>query len=312
MPRAAAFGLVISLTLMTIGEVHADTRPARVRLDMGDSPCIDSASLGALVNRVLGRDAITPGAPDFVIDLSIDHEALRARILLRDIHGRQVGARTLELESGSCADLTRPLPFIIGMLLDLHVSDAVLHVPPETSEPVVAPPSGRLGFALGVGALTGYGTDAMFGASFSSQLQFAPFLLRLDLESAPYAELRWDARGTNLSLLGARLGVGSRLEIGSAAIEIQVHLSGSLLRAEGHGFTENLERWGTIVATGLRVGFTVDLDPSWFLGIDLAGDVRIVRQTFVFMNADGTSSEAFSTAPIGLSTFFRGGVWIDL
>lgn len=312
MVRALWGWLLFALVFWPVGEARADTRPARVRLEMAASPCIDSTALGEQINRVLGRAAISGLEPDYILDVSIEPEAHRARIMLREVAGASVGARTLELESGGCLELLRPLPFIIGMLLDLHASDAILHAPREEPEVSVTEPSAQLGFALGVGALTGYGADAIVGISLSAQLQIAAFLIRLDVEGAPYAEIRFGERGSNLSLLGARLGIGTRLEVGPAAIELDVHFAGVIVRASGHGFTENHERWGPLASAGLRVGFTLNLDPSWFLGIDFSGDARIVRQTFVFMDADGTSTEAFSTAPMGLSTFFRGGAWIDL
>jgi hypothetical protein len=304
-------------------------RPARVRLDADRARCVDPAALARLVDRVVGREVITESDPiDYAIALDVEDPPRRARIVLRDANGGEIGARTLE-SAGACGELLRPLAFVIGMLLDLHERDATLHVP---SDLLPLPPAGggggegrgeerasvpdgaraRLGLAIGGEVLTGWGPGELWAIALSGALSVDAFLLRLDVEVAPYAEIDGQRGSADLSSIGARLGVGGRIELGSAAIELLVELSSAALRARGRGFSENVERWGAVVALGARAGITVELGGPFFLGIDLAADGRLLGQSMRAVRADGSEVEVFSTAPFASTAGIRAGAWIDL
>lgn len=279
----------------------------RYRAELG---CPDEVRLSSEVHAILERDVFAATDVTHRLDVIVTSNPVRAVITLSDADdGEVLGTRILEAE-GTCESALLPLALVAAMLVDLSRDEMVLHVPlqPHRQEAQTV----ELGLSVGGGVQLALGpTPQGVGLISGSLVPWSWLSVYAELLVAPYASVRHDEVGVELTAVAGTLGVCPRLALADAhALEACAELGAGGVWGSGRDLdigATSVVPW-VFAGGAIRARFTIAA--PWFVTLVVRVGGTIVRPAFYYRDEglDITSFlasevDAMAAALLGLRIF---------
>lgn len=298
--------------------------------DDGAEPCIGTIELAAKVEALLGRPVFVSAAK---AEVSVEGRVIKATpsgfsatIAIADARGVSQGRRTIDTPDADCKGLAEPVALAIALMIDPNASlappekvDPPPEKPPEvivrekvvereervyvpTPPPVPAEPPappmvlhGYVGavMALGLAPISGGFTTGITIAPES----FVPLAGSLTLVLPNGKDLGGPTlEVTQFQAAGYICPLATRGEILFA--ELCAGGQFGFLVAEGDGFAREQSRIAPLLAPAIHGRFGARVMSPFAVSAGGTLGVPLLRQTFVYDDANGAKQEAFSPTPV--------------
>jgi hypothetical protein len=277
--------------------------PAVVELSWSRSPgaesCIDRATLGDRVERIVGRTVFARDHADATIHGTIG-PGPGGRGWLAVVEARSEGTTTLERElalgASDCRDLDEALVLVVALMVDSSEKSAPLALPEPTERSAVA---------IGPEVVVGYGMLPGAGVGFGlvSEVSVPPvWPVRLSTHFWP----TWPNSHATLEGSGGQFGawtVGAAIcPLTTAQRDWAVYGcaggAGGVVYSSGLQLDISKSTTRPYAQASLLVGLRFRLTGPLFGSLELEGAAPFSRDSYSFTQSDGSIHQVFRTAAI--------------
>jgi hypothetical protein len=300
-----------------------------------DSRCADDADFASELGAQVPEAQRAPSdRAELVAEVRLrrDEKELIGEIRVRDrVLGSEAGARELRLPLADCAETAEALGLVLSVLVEAG-RGARPETPapepppepppeprPEPEQPKPAAPrpparyawqGPRAGHDLHLGFGVGYGL--MPGAYFGGNLAWG---LRVHDTWPVWFELAAflpsstdDGRAEFTSLYAGVFPCPLRLETGRLRGRLCPGFSAGFMRAEGRGFAQARASTQVVAMLGLEASGDVSLWGPLTAFLRIRPEVPLLRERFIYYQADGATPQLHQPAPVTLVAFLGMGL----